>query len=137
MKVDRSTSGRNGCNPVEEKDWFDERGIVLVDEFAQGRDPDGNRGWLGGYKIVLLEDGSLARIKREGSWSRWQGEWSGWEATIQPITVKAVMDREELSDCIQAIERVLDRQLDGKRENQAKEAVARTERLRAIIKLTG
>jgi hypothetical protein len=137
LRVDKSTSGNNGCNPVEDQQYFEERGLVLVDDFDKGRDTTGNRGWLGGYRIVLLSDGTLAKVEREGSWSCWQGEWTGWEATLTPMTARDVMDREELDECLKAISTALDKQISSKRDEATKAALARAEQLRALATLAG
>ena len=124
--------GRDGCHHVEGKEWSKERGLVLVDDLDRGTHGDGNSGWYGGDRLYLLADGSLARSKRKGSWSRWQGVGEEWEAPLTRVSVRSAMDEYELADCLKVISEALQAQV-GKRD--AKAPQARAERLAALVAL--
>ena len=81
-KYDFSTSGRNGCNPVSSCEYFDERGVMLVNDFERAKDSTGNEGTYGGSRLYLLDDGTLAYVSREGTWSCWQGAADTYTATL-------------------------------------------------------
>ena len=137
VKLDRSTSGRNGCNPVEEKDYFDERGVCLVDAFSRQKDATGNEGSFGGSRLYLLTDGRLAEVDREGTWSQWQGAWSGYEATLTIVDAATAQRHYELADMIEALNTKLAEQLKGEKAKRTKAAQARASKLAAVASLMG
>jgi hypothetical protein len=137
LKLDRSTSGRNGCNPVEEKDYFDERGVCLVDAFNRQKDTTGNEGSFGGSRLYLLTDGRLAEVDRTGTWSQWQGAWSGYEATLTIVDAATAQRHYELTDMIEGLNTKLAEQLKGAKPVRTKAAKARAEKLAAVASLMG
>jgi hypothetical protein len=131
----RTTSGRNGCNPVEEKDYFDERGVCLVDAFEREKDDTGNRGTYGGSRLYLLDDGRLAEVDRTGSWSQWQGEWNTEECTLEIVDVATAQRHYHLADIIEALNTKLEEQAKGSKTKRTKAATERASKLAALTTL--
>jgi hypothetical protein len=134
---DYSTSGRNGCNPVHTYDTFAERGVCLVDNYDHDKDESGNRGSNGGSRLYLLDDGRLAHVEREGTWSCWQGEPDQWEAELTIIAAADAVKRYELADIIEVLNTKLAEQLKGAKPVRTKAAKARAEKLAAVASLMG
>ena len=134
---DYQTAGRNGCNPVHTYDTFDDRGVCLVDGFDHDKDETGNRGTNSGSRLYLLDDGRLAEVEREGTWSRWQGEPDTWEATLTIVSAVEAVDRYELADMIEALNTKLAEQLKGAKPVRTKAAQARASKLAAVASLMG
>lgn len=133
----RTTAGRNGCNPVEEKDHFDERGVCLVDAFSRSKDCTGNRGTYGGSRLYLLTDGRLAEVDREGTWSQWQGEWDSEECTLTIVDAATAQRHYKLADIIEGLNTKLAEQLKGEKAKRTKAAQARASKLAAVASLMG
>ena len=134
---DYQTAGRDGCHPVHTYDTFDERGVCLVDAYTSRKDETGNRGSNEGSRLYLLDDGRLAEVEREGTWSRWQGEPDTYEATLTIVSVAVAVARYELADMIEAINTKLAEQLKGAKPVRTKAAKARAEKLAAVASLVG
>lgn len=132
---DASTSGRNGCNPVQESEYFTGRYLSLISAEKRERDSTGNAGRYVGTRLLLGTDGGLYETEASGSWSLWQGSWDTLERTMQPISAMDAMGRYNLSDALSALADALGgADADGKRKLAAT-ARERTERLRALSKL--
>jgi hypothetical protein len=134
---DYSTAGRNGCNPVHTYDTFPERGVCLVDGYDHDKDETGNRGTNGGSRLYLLNDGRLAHVEREGTWSCWQGEPDTWEAELTIITAADAVKRYELAGIVEALNTKLVEQANGNKAKRTKAAKARAEKLAAVASLVG
>ncbi len=134
---DYSTGGRNGCNPVHTYDTFAERGVCLVDGYDHDKDETGNRGTNGGSRLYLLDDGRLAEVEREGTWSCWQGEADTWEAELTIISAADAVARYELADIVGTLNAKLEEQLRGSKQVRTKAAQARAEKLAAVASLMG
>jgi hypothetical protein len=131
-----STSGRNGCNPVDETaDFDDEIGVLLVDRYDRDRDETGSRGTYGGDRLYLLDDGRLADVERTGSWSHWQGEWSSWEAALSPMTTAEAVSAYGLDNILAGLTKALDVQIAGNTKAQAQEFRDRADKLRDALRL--
>lgn len=128
------TAGRNGCNPVSRYEYHDERGAVLVDNYAREKDESGNRGSLGGERLCLLSDGRLAVVTREGSFSHWQGEADRWESTLAVVTPREAMNEYELDAVLGALAEALDKQAKGNASENTEKALARASALRDAVK---
>ena len=89
----------------------------------------------GGYDLFLLTDGTLVRLDYSGTWSCWQGRCWFWDAEVATITPMEVVEMGEDEGAIHAIEKAIDRELAGKRENSTVRARKRAEQLRAVATL--
>jgi hypothetical protein len=136
-KEDYATSGRNGCNPVSRRSYFDERGVCVVDAFDREKDETGNRGSYGGSRLYLLDDGRLAEVDREGTWSCWQGEADVYTATLTVVVAAEAVRHYHLTDMIEAINTKLAEQVKGEKAKRTKAAHARAEKLAAVASLMG
>ncbi len=134
---DYSTGGRNGCNPVHTYDTFTERGVCLVDGYDHDKDETGNRGSNGGSRLYLLDDGRLAEVAREGTWSCWQGEADTWEAELTIVTPAEAVARYELASIVGTLNAKLEEQAKGSKAKRTKAATARAAKLAAVGALVG
>ena len=130
-----TTGGRNGCNPVNEHSYHEERGLLLIDNTKRIRDVTGNRGTYAGASLYLLSDGRLAVVECSGHWSHWQGEWDEEVMELRVVTAEEAMCEWELSGCIEAISKALDAQVTGNSAKVAQAAKARAEKLRSLASL--
>lgn len=129
------TNGQNGCNPVSIREYFDKRGVVLLDGYEETKDSSGHRGEFGGECLVLLSDGRLARLTRKGRWSYWQGEWDRYEVTLDIISAGEAVREFNLNDVIAELSKKLREQADGAATSRAKQARERAVRISALASL--
>ena len=134
-KYDFSTSGRNGCNPVSRCEYFDERGVMLVDDFERGKDATGNEGTYGGSRLYLLDNGTLAYVSREGTWSCWQGAADTYTATLAIVPTVRAVEMYELTDMVEALNTKLEEQAKGSKGKRTKAATERAAKLAALASL--
>lgn len=80
-----SLSGQRPTKP--ELSYFDEYGLVLIDNFNELYGGSDSMGDYLGSRLILFRDGQLVRVARAGKWNRQKGEISSWE----------IIDEEELS----------------------------------------
>lgn len=130
-----STDGNNGCNPVKRIEYYEHRGLELVDDIYRRGDSSGNRGVYGGTRLYLLATGELAVATASGDWSRWQGEWDTLDIEFKAVTPREAMDTFELKECLESLSKALREQAEGKAPERAKAAKARAEKLRAMATL--
>ncbi|GEM_PF-2980173 len=128
-----TTAGRDGSRPVEDNEYAPLRGIVVRDERSSGHDGTGDRGWYGGRRWVLWSDGTLARLEREGSWSRWQGEGSEWTDTIVPLTARQAVEAIDADKVIARLTERLERYLAHPTEPIVTDAERARDRFRAAL----
>ena len=128
------TSGRNGCNPVHRYAYHEPRGVVLVDAYDKEKDETGNRGALGGWRVVLLADGTLAKVEREGSFSHWQGEPDEWESTLTGLTVEEAVGLVDVEAVVEGLGEALRKQRASRPEATAR-AEGRRRTLEALAAL--
>ena len=134
---DYQTAGRNGCNPVHTYDTFPERGVLLVDDYDRDKDETGNRGTYGGARLYLLDDGRLAFVERDGTWSCWQGEADTYTATLEIISAEKAVGAFELTAMVAALNTKLEEQAKGSKAKRTKAATDRAAKLAAIASLVG
>jgi len=97
---DHETEGQYGImRPPIETEYFDERGIVLVDHYTCNGDE------FSGSCLVLLADGTLAEMQRSGSRSSRDAYWS---ATILPISPQEAVAKYGLESCLAKLTTVLE-----------------------------
>ncbi len=130
-------STQNGTVFHESDTWHDEHGVKLHGAGAAEDHPRDNEGRYEGVDRYLLADGRFARVVFSGSWSRWQGSHSEWTSTLTILTPREAMDYWDLVETIEAIEKRLTKAAAGKAPEKTKAALARAERLRAIVSLAG
>ena len=132
------TAGRNGCHPVSREEWFEERGLLLDDDWADEPDETGNRGGFGGARLYLLSDGRLAVVRREGTWSRWQGEADEWTAELIVVAPRKVVEDYDLVESVlRPLRNALAEQARGNSGRRAEELAREIAKLEAILQLCG
>lgn len=132
---DDSTSGRNGCNHVEEIEYHTQMGFKLAGGVSQDKDETGNRGSYGGIALYLLTTGELAHVEFDGTWSNWQGEWDRLSSTLEIIDATEAMNRYDIDDCLQELVKALKEQVSGKATAASKAARERATKLSALAAL--
>ena len=132
-----SWSTQNGTIFHESKTWHAEKGVKLHGKGPEEDCPRDNDGSYEGEDHYLLDDGRLAVVVFSGSWSRWQCSPSEWTSTLTVITPREAMDRWDLAETLAAISGRLDKAVAGKAPEKTKAALARAEKLRAIVALAG
>jgi hypothetical protein len=137
VKTYGDTAGQNGCNPVSEREYFEERGVCLVNAYTSAKDSTGNCGRWEGERLYLLSDGRLAETSRTGTWSRWQGDWDRYEATIKIVDAAYAVKDYELADIVEALTEKLNEQIKGQKTTRTKAARSRAEKLAALATLVG
>jgi hypothetical protein len=135
VKTYGDTSGQNGCNPVSEREYFEERGVCLVNAYTSTKDSSGNRGTWEGERLYLLSDGRLAETSRTGEWSCWQGEWDRYEATIKIVDAAYAVKDYELADIVETLTEKLNEQIKGQKTTRTKAATERAAKLAALTTL--
>ena len=122
--------------PTTDETRADWRGLCLTTPLGPVEDhPRANEGGYGGEDLFLLPDGSWRELSYSGSWSRWQGASSSWEASPRDLSIRDVVREYRCQDLISRVAEALDRDLAGKREQAAKAARDRAEKLRALTRL--
>jgi hypothetical protein len=132
LQARRWGSGRNGCTPWAEETALG-RGIVLVDHIEQvyGAN-DQNRGRFTGDRLVLLRDGSLVKLTREGSWSKWQGEENHWEEEATGLAPKVAVKEYALRDILGGLVEALNKAIQGA-EGKRRQLEGRWKLLQAVL----
>ena len=102
---------------------------------GDGLEEDCPRDFTGSHEgsaLYLLADGTFAVLTYSGSWSRWQGSTSWWEAEVVPVTVDEVPANGWSTDEIVArIAKALASH-QGTRKAASARNVARAEKLGAV-----
>lgn len=113
----------------DEREHFDERGILLLDAFRRGRTGrNDTRGKLAGDRLYLLSDGAFAIVERKGTWSHWEGEADHWTAELTRRRALEIARVYDLGAVLRAMLIAIDKPKDPAPMR------ARAEALRAIVK---
>lgn len=129
------TSGRNGCHPVTETTHYQDRYVVLIDNYFTRKDETGNEGDYRGSLLCLAKDGSLCQIKRKGSWSCWQGAWSRYSTTLVQISERDAMRKYDLNAILDTVRDKLTAVVTGEGPKVTKRSLERAAKLRALADL--
>lgn len=116
-------------------DW---RGVRMEGKAIPEEDhPRANDGGYEGDSLWLLPDGSWRRLRYSGSWSRWQGATSQWEAKVEALTTAQVAEVYELEPLVERLHAALDAAAKGATPARAAQAKARAAKLAALLALLG
>jgi hypothetical protein len=96
--------------------------------------PRANRGSIEGTDLFLNPDGTWTETTYSGSWSRWQGEGSSWDAEAKVLTAHEVAKAYDVDDVIKAIGEALTK-AKGTREKPTARALDRAAKVRAVAEL--
>lgn len=122
---------------ASEKSYHEERGVRLAGSGAERDHPRANDGSIEGTDLVLLEDGTFARLDWSGSWTRWQGRSSDEESALTRLSLADVVARWDVDDIAGALVEKLEAQVTGRAPKTTAAAKDRAEKLRAVNALLG
>lgn len=131
IRASERTFWPDSAAPATRYTVYEQGGIQLAGNGAEEDYRRANRGDYEGRALYLLVDGTLAEATYTGSWSRWQGESSEWEAEMMPVTPREAMDSWSLGDALEGICTALGKV--ATRPDATKESKERTERLTAAL----
>ena len=94
-------------------------------------------GSIGGADLVLLDDGTFARLDWSGTWTRWQGRTSEETSTLTRITLRDVVETWDVDEIAAALSERLEAQLAGRATKTTAASKDRAEKLRAVAALLG
>lgn len=120
-----------------EKTYHPERGVIVAGDGPERDHPTANDGAIVGSSLVLLDDGTFARLDWSGSWTRWQGHASETRSTLTHLSLREAVDTWDADEVAAALAERLEGQLSGKATKTTAASRARAERLRAVTALLG
>lgn len=120
-----------------EKTYHPERGVRLDGNGPERDHPRANDGSVGGTDLVLLDDGTFARLDWTGNWTRWQGRTSNEESTLVRLSLREVAEEHDVDEIAARLHELLTQQLAGKAGKTTQAAKARAEKVRSVSLLLG
>lgn len=90
-----------------------------------------------GLDLVLLEDGTFARLDWSGTWTRWQGRSSVDRSELTRVPLRDVVEGWDVDELAAALHEKLTAQLAGRAPKRTASARERAEKLRAVSSLLG
>lgn len=119
---------------TDEHDTFKWRGLLVAGSGPEEDHPQSDQGGYEGGGLWLADDGRWYRVTYDGSWSRWQGADSQWEACADRLTVSQVVLAYDVDEIVTAITAALDSHV-GRRAKATASATETAERLAALTTL--
>jgi hypothetical protein len=99
-------SGKRSAKP--EWSYFDDLGLVLIDNFSELYSGSGSMGDFSGSRLILFRNGRLVHVSRAGKWNRQKGETSSWEIIDkEELSLEEAIGRHELKEIINGLTREL------------------------------
>lgn len=135
IKSSERTFWPDSVTTATEYESYQHDGLRLAGAGPTRDYPSANDGQYEGRALYLLEDGSLVNVRYTGTWTRWQGRSSGWEAQFTPVTCREAMDQWEIEECVRHIATALQKQVDGKLSDATEAAKSRAAKLSALAEL--
>lgn len=127
----------DNVSTATEKDYHEERGVRLAGSGPERDHPRANRGTIEGLDLVLLDDGTFARLDWSGHWSKWQGEGDLEESTLTRVSLRDVVDGWDVDQLAATLHERLEAQMAGRAPKRTASARERAEKLRAVSSLLG
>ncbi|MBP7675745.1 MAG: hypothetical protein KBB14_05435, partial [Thermoanaerobaculia bacterium] len=87
--------------------------------------------------LVLLGDGTFARLDWSGHWSKWQGEEDLEASTLTRVSLRDVVETWDVDEIAATLSERLEAQATGRASKTTASARQRTEKLRAVAALLG
>ncbi len=137
LKASETTSWPTSTETSTEKTYHPERGVRLDGNGPERDHPRANDGSIGGTDLVLLDDGTFARLDWSGTWTRWQGRTSEETSTLTRITPRDVVETWDVDEIAAALSERLEAQLAGRATKTTAASKDRAEKLRAVAALLG
>ncbi|HRY43420.1 MAG TPA: hypothetical protein P5164_05680 [Thermoanaerobaculia bacterium] len=125
----------DNVSTATEKDYHEDRGVRLAGSGPERDHPRANRGAIEGLDLVLLDDGTFARLDWSGHWSRWQGEEDLEESTLARVSLRDVVDGWDVDQLAAALHERLEAQMTGRAPKRTASARQRAEKLAAVSSL--
>jgi len=127
----------DSVSTATEKSYHEERGVILAGTGPERDYPRANDGAIEGTDLVLLADGTFARLDWSGSWTRWQGRTSEETSTLTRLSLADVVETWDVDEIAATLSERLEAQLAGRSGKTTASARERAERLRAVARLAG
>lgn len=137
LKASERTYWVSSVETATEKTYHPERGVIVAGDGPERDHPTANEGAIGGASLVLLDDGTFARLDWSGSWTRWQGRASETRSDLTHLSAREVVDDWDADEVAAALAERLEGQLSGKATKTTAASRARAEKLRAVSALLG
>ena len=127
----------DSVSTATERSYHEERGVRLHGGGPSRDHPRANDGAIEGLDLVLLEDGTFARLDWTGTWTHWQGRASVDESTLTRLSLRDVVDGWDVDILAAGLHDRLTAQLEGRAPKRTASARERAEKLRAVSSLLG
>jgi hypothetical protein len=137
LKASETTLWPTSTETSTEKTSHPERGVRLDGNGPERDHPRANDGSIGGTDLVLLDDGTFARLDWTGTWTRWQGRTSEETSTLTRITLRDVVETWDVDEIAATLSERLEAQLAGRATKTTAASKDRAEKLRAVAALLG
>lgn len=137
LKASETTFWPTSTETSTEKTYHPERGVRLDGNGPERDHPRANDGGIGGTDLVLLDDGTFARLDWTGTWTRWQGRTSEETSTLTRITLRDVVETWDVDEIAATLSERLEAQLAGRATKTTAASKDRAEKLRAVAALLG
>lgn len=118
-----------------DRSFHPERGVRLDGNGPVRDHPRANDGAVEGEDLVLLEDGTFARLDWSGTWTRWQGRTSEETSTLTRLTLAEVVETWDVDQLAARLHDLLEQHLAGRATKTTAAARERAGRLRAVAAL--
>lgn len=118
-----------------DRSFHPERGVRLDGNGPVRDHPRANDGRIGGTDLVLLDDGTFARLDWTGTWTRWQGHTSEETSTLTRLTLAEVVETWDVDQLAARLHDLLEQHLAGRAAKTTASARERTAKLRAVSAL--
>lgn len=125
----------DNVSTATEQGFHEERGVRLAGTGPERDHPRANDGAIEGTDLVLLEDGTFARLDWSGSWTRWQGRTSEESSTLTRLSLRDVADEWDAETIAGDLAERLQAQLEGKASKTTQAARDRAKKLRSVSTL--
>lgn len=135
LKASERTWWPTSAETTTDKTYHPERGVYVSGNGPERDFPRANDGSVVGSDLVLLDDGTFARLDWSGTWTRWQGRTSEETSTWTRLTLADVVAEWDVDEVAATLAERLEAQLAGRAAKTTASARERTEKLRAVAAL--
>ena len=135
LKATERTWWPTSVETATEKTYHAERGVYVAGNGPERDFPRANDGTVVGSDLVLLEDGTFARLDWTGTWTRWQGRTSEETSTLTRLSYAQVVSDFDVDEIAARLHELLEQHLAGRATKTTASARDRAEKLRAVAAL--
>jgi hypothetical protein len=137
LKASERTWWPTSTETATERTDHPERGVRLAGSGPERDHPRANDGQVEGRDLLLLDDGTFARLDWSGTWTRWQGRTSAEESALTRISTLDVVAGWDVDEIASTLAKKLQAHVAGRSEKTTQAALARAEKLRSVALLLG